>query len=225
MMKRKVLTAVTISLFMLFFISVGVQASVVSGATSVTQNTFGNYDSSGSYAVENAINQNGLSTKYVSGVTDWNTYFSGHPSESMVAYGNEWWGNPNSGLTGSVTFNLGGLFNIDKLALWNEDANGIASFSVYTSTDDVVFNLVASRLLPTDNPYGMDYFADIFSLTNSTGQYVKLDITAAGIGYTTVSMGEIAFSTTTTAAPEPATMLLLGLGLIGLAGVRRKIKK
>ena len=50
-------------------------------------------------------------------------------------------------------------------------------------------------------------------LTATQGDFwfEKMSLTANGCDYTSV--------------PEPTTMLLLGLGLVGLAGVRRKIKK
>ncbi|SEM75648.1 hypothetical protein SAMN04489760_1432 [Syntrophus gentianae] len=222
MTRQKFLTSVTVLFVVMLFIISGAQASVIRSATSVTQNTFGNWGPE--YVVENAINQTGLSAGFVSGATDWDAYFTGNPTHTLVAPYYEWWGNSNSGLTGSVTFDLGGLFTIDKLALWNEEVTGIASFDVYTSTDGVVFNLVASNLLPTNNPQGYNYLADIFNLTNSVGQYVKLDLTGAGeSGYNTVSMGEIAFSTS--AVPLPSAILLLGPGLVGLAWVRRKVQR
>lgn len=221
--RKKVLTSVAISLFMIFFIITSAQASVIRSAISVTGNTFGNWGPE--YVVENTINQTGLSSGFVSGATDWNTYFSGNPTHTLVAAYYEWWGGANAGLTGSVTYNLGGLFAIDKIALWNEEVTGIASFNVYTSTNGTVFNLVASNLLPTNNPQGSDYLADIFSLTNSIGQYVKLDLVGAGDnGYNTASMGEIAFSTSA-AVPLPPTVLLLGGGLMGLLGLRKRFQR
>lgn len=49
--------------------------------------------------------------------------------------------------------------------------------------------------------------------------------TDAGIWSTAYENFAFELDSKTIAAPEPATMLLLGLGLIGLAGVRRKFKQ
>lgn len=223
-MRKKILLSLTVTLFLLVLIG-GVQASVVRSSSYVPLNTFGIWDSGTN--IVNAISQRGLYTEYVSGVTDWDAYFSQNPRHTAEAPQSEWWGEENAGLTGTVIFYLGGPWTIDKIALWNEEYVGIKSFSVYTSTDNISFNLVASNLLPTDNPTDSSYYyADIFNLTPSTGRYVKLEIISTGDNsYNTVSMGEIAFSTSLNPVPEPTTLLLLGFGLAGIASIRRRFKE
>ncbi len=224
-MKRKFLLGIAIVLLMLSFTSTS-YATAVTSAIDVVSNTFGEFSSA--YGIDNVSDQSGLSVGFTSGVTDWDTYF-GTPSHTVIAADYEWWGAENSGLTGSVVFDLGMNYFVDKLALWNEEVAGISTFDVYTSTDGISFTSVGPSLTPTNNPLELDYFADIFALTTTQGRYIKLDITGTGDnGWNTVSMGEIAFSTSTSVdpVPEPSTMLLLGCGLIGLAGTaRRKLKK
>lgn len=90
----------------------GVVLSPVDGTASDTY-------SGGGTPISNTFDQTGLSPTFVSGVTDWNTYFAGNPLKNYV-YSNEWFTNTgvNSAL---VTYDLGAVFNINNFALWEED--------------------------------------------------------------------------------------------------------
>ena len=198
-------------------------AGAILSPVAVISNTGG---SSGSgFEITNTIDQSGLSTGFVSGVTDFDTYLATNPLHSFQT--GEWFSQIGP-LRAVIVYDLGQSFLVTRMALWNEEAAGILSTTVDIS-DDVTFVSFsnAGTFAPLSNQVNVDYPAEVFNLAPSVGRFVRMDVSGFA-GGSFVSMGEIAFEVsslppTPDVVPEPATFAIFGLmGLAAIGAARRR---
>lgn len=181
-----------VSLFVLLCVSLKAQATssvILSPSAAVASSDQGSIGDIG-----NTIDQSGLTKTFISGVTEYDSYFAQsfllhHPS----IVDNEWISGPGDP-TPTVTYDLGDIYFIDRLALWVEDAWGIESFDLYYSLDNVTFEF-AFTSVPIDNPTLESYPVEQFDL-NATARYIRLELTdcSANASQDLCGIGEIAFS-------------------------------
>lgn len=198
-------------------------ASTILGASGIIQNTLGERDSI--VDIGNIIDQSGLSSAYISGVSDFDAFLGSDPLHASDARDNDWFAGP--GVTsGIIDFDLGGVYSLDRVAVWNEDATGVSQVNVFTSLDSLFSGTAfVGTFTLSNNTREQDYLADVLTLSAITdARFVRFAIVNAypdDRGFADqASLGEVAFSVST--VPLPAALLLFGSGLALLFGVSRR---
>jgi len=206
--------AVLIALFVLF---AGVERA---SATPIVAPVSGNTTMGSLLPLNNAFNQSGLSATYISGVTDFATFtatttHNSQPNNDYIA----------ATTTGNVTFDLGSVMIIDKIAFWNFGGLGGNPFfaaTQFTLVASVDASFTAPIVLGTFNPavFGTSLNpAQVFSFAPTNAEFFRLQAFVSN-GAPGVGIGEVAFNSTNV-VPEPASLFLIGTGLAVAAARRR----
>jgi hypothetical protein len=134
-------------------------------------------------------------------------------------------------VTGSVTFALGGMFQVDGFSFWNQNAGGpgangstgIQVVQVLTSTDGVSFAVLAGGpSLFAQVPGGGPALPQIFTFAPVAATHFRFNILSNYGDTAETGFAEVGFNSVSASVPEPATVGLLISGLItGMLGVRR----
>ena len=124
--------------------------------------------------------------------------------------------------TGSIVFDLGGLYALDGMAVWNfnggDNTVGVKDLIVLGSTDGVNFTPIGGAPnLFAIGAVAAPELAELFSFSSSTS-FVRFDISST-YGNSDFGLSEVMF--TGTLVPEPSSLALLASGIAILFLVRR----
>jgi hypothetical protein len=179
--------------------------------------------------IRDIINQNGLAYGFLSGITDFDSYLTSTPppGHTVTAAHFEWFSTSN---IARVTFDLGKMYSVERLAVWEEENRGTGTFDLYYSTDGLTFVPLAYGLTPNPNVYTTgSYEANVFSFPATNTRYIRLDMPNCLIPYgsslhnTNCSIGEVAFEVNPSPSPVASSVTLTPLSAINDVGANHTV--
>ncbi len=109
--------------------------------------------------------------------------------------------------TGDIDFNLGGTFNINGIAFWNQNAGGpdsnvgINSVTFFSSTDGVNYTLIPGAPTSFREVIVQPAAPETFSFTAVNASHIRMTVTS-NHGGTNTGFAEIAFASGTILSSE-----------------------
>lgn len=213
----------TTALALLTVIATPAFAGKIIGAKSAVINSGG----PGFGSINDTFNQSGLSSSYISGVTDFDAYLASNPLHTVTFSGYEWFSQLGS-TSAVVTYDLGSMFTVGALSLWNEESSGIGMLNLSSSIDGISFNSLG-MFTPKDNSITDSYSSEVFGFAGTDARFIRFDMSGCPqqpSTFNACAIGEVAFNSLEPGAvPEASTwaMMIVGMGAVGYA-MRRRIK-